>query len=1341
MNVVVLLAFIGYVAGDALLGQEECVWGPTYWCSHVSHARQCGAVQHCMGTVWKYQILPKPADADKEKTSVKACTYCELLVNEVKDVLHEKMTEAKIASLLSNVCTYLPNSDLIDLCKGIVTEYAPEIIEMINNDISTDMICTAVGFCPGLEDARTPNPEPTKLYTPEGTQAVGSRVAKNTTYCQDCMRFFHDVQESITSKETETQLEQLLNQTICSHLGPVASVCMDLLHQYLPMGLQILASQIDPDITCRVFGFCFSSGQHVPVIYIKNVFMGRGPMKSEECDICKDLVTEIDNAIKDSTTQAKVKEILENQVCPELGSLQDSCKQLVEEYLPMVFELLANELDPKTICEAISFCNTPQLAPVVEAALVEPAKMVGPGMVKDDLPCTVCKLVVQEIDTFLKQNKTEEEIKSLIDDVCKKLMTKDLQDQCSSFVDEYLELVLSLLAKELDPVAVCQEIKLCSKALLDVDIQAKPLKAGDGCDICIIVVQRLEQLLANASQEEILAELEKICAYVPAEYTTQCEKYMKEYAPLIISALKSKMDPRAACALAQMCKSGAPMMTIPIPEDSVKEKAGPSMECELCGTVLYYIKILLGNNASKEEIKTEIEKLCDQLPTELTSTCKSLVENYLDKVIDMLVKDIDINTICQEIGLCPALTSSSLGTDVVISPLMKPIDTLPLMLPSVGKETENNVQVKEKAGPSMECELCGTVLYYIKVLLGNNASKEEIKTEIEKLCTQLPTELTSECKSLVENYLDKVIDMLVKDIDINTICQEIGLCPALTSSSLGTDVVISPLMKPMDTLPLMLPSVGKETENNVQANAIECEACQEVMKYLDSQLQENKTEEHIKEVLKEVCSRMPSAISGECSKLVDQYTQLIIDYILLSESPDAICKSLRLCAQASVASMKQLPKPVHVKLVKDPQERPLKAGPECMLCEFVLKEIDNLLKGNMSEAAIKSALAKVCSLMPETIAEECDTFVNQYAAQIIDLLIHEIDPKTICTSIGLCATKEVVLKERPVKGGPECVLCEFVLKEIDNLLKGNKSEAAIKSALAKVCSLLPDTIAQECNNFVNQYAAQIIQLLIQEIDPKQICASIGLCATKEVVVKDVVAAGPICVLCEFVMRELDGMLKGNRSVVAIEEALDKVCSLMPDTLSAECTDFVKQYGKLVIQFLVQELDPKEICTKLTLCSGDLIGNFAAKVQIIKDAPKVKNEDLCEVCKLVVGEIKQYIKENHTDAEVEKYLKQLCNILPNTVTAQCHDIVSQYVPAILRLLEENLNETQVCQGITLCPKVQTETLSKASHTLFFHPSKPLLGAKNCTWGPSYWCASKENAHKCGAVEHCMKHVWN
>jgi len=38
--------------------------------------------------------------------------------------------------------------------------------------------------------------------------------------------------------------------------------------------------------------------------------------------------------------------------------------------------------------------------------------------------------------------------------------------------------------------------------------------------------------------------------------------------------------------------------------------------------------------------------------------------------------------------------------------------------------------------------------------------------------------------------------------------------------------------------------------------------------------------------------------------------------------------------------------------------------------------------------------------------------------------------------------------------------------------------------------------------------------------------------------------------------------------------------------------------------------------------------------------------------------------------------------------------------------------------------------------------PLLGAKKCTWGPSYWCDSLENAKECGggSEQHCREKVW-
>ena len=69
------------------------------------------------------------------------------------------------------------------------------------------------------------------------------------------------------------------------------------------------------------------------------------------------------------------------------------------------------------------------------------------------------------------------------------------------------------------------------------------------------------------------------------------------------------------------------------------------------------------------------------------------------------------------------------------------------------------------------------------------------------------------------------------------------------------------------------------------------------------------------------------------------------------------------------------------------------------------------------------------------------------------------------------------------------------------------------------------------------------------------------------------------------MSELDNILKDNRSKEAIENALKMVCSKLPSTISQECSDFVNQYADLVINLLIQEGDPKKVCTALNLCSS------------------------------------------------------------------------------------------------------------------------------------------------------------
>lgn len=48
-------------------------------------------------------------------------------------------------------------------------------------------------------------------------------------------------------------------------------------------------------------------------------------------------------------------------------------------------------------------------------------------------------------------------------------------------------------------------------------------------------------------------------------------------------------------------------------------------------------------------------------------------------------------------------------------------------------------------------------------------------------------------------------------------------------------------------------------------------------------------------------------------------------------------------------------------------------------------------------------------------------------------------------------------------------------------------------------------------------------------------------------------------------------------------AVEKVCTVLPSSLSAQCKDLIEAYGQAIIELLVQEADPKTICTVLGLC--------------------------------------------------------------------------------------------------------------------------------------------------------------
>lgn len=522
-----------------------------------------------------------------------------------------------------------------------------------------------------------------------------------------------------------------------------------------------------------------------------------------------------------------------------------------------------------------------------------------------------------------------------------------------------------------------------------------------------------------------------------------------------------------------------------------------------------------------------------------------------------------------------------------------------------------------------------------------------------------------------------------------------------------------------------------------------CQECEQVVNELKTALSKNTTQHDVIVYLEDLCDKVAGQMAAECKALVDSYAPEIIKTILAYvKDPKQVCTALGMCAakdkSAILATLlkNSIPYenlvpvlesgPIIMKPVK--KSHPLKkidASPECILCEFVMRELDNLVSENATQQEIEAALDKVCSFLPATLSTECTDFVNEYAPAILEILSKELNPQLVCTTLKLCQSEvsKPVKKIKAPTAKPTCPLCEFIMTELDTILKEKPTQEEIENALEEVCSLLPSTIREDCNNYVKQYTPVLLELL-QQIKPSEVCSVIGLCSAKPLPEKKARVPGrldPECVLCEFVMDKLETLLKENATQAEIEAALDKVCSLLPSTISTDCKNFVNKYTPAIINLLTHAIQPNEICTELGLCK--------AKKHTVSNKVMVKSNETCDLCKTIVSYAKLILGNNATEEEILKFLDELCDQLPDQLKTECTAIVDDYGKMILdKLLKQTPEE--ICSEIGLCSSPAEKVLLQLSGK----------SETPCFLGAHYWCSSKEIAAKCDAVQHCKNHVW-
>nr|XP_026692830.1 uncharacterized protein LOC100176110 isoform X7 [Ciona intestinalis] len=1138
---IVILSLVAYEVQSAVVGADRCTWGPSYWCKNYGAAKTCGAVDHCKTNAWN-----KPVKNDE------ICTLCKEGMEMVDNYLKEKATKAKIEKAILQICSDIPLADLKTECKQVVTENFDLIYDegliLIGNG---DMVCSAIGLCTSsstseVEDkivhemvkklpdivrkamennelpVASPFIAPLPLFSQPETPQEGSE-----NYCADCQAFIKDVQHEIMNDPAMVKSWTNLVKGECDALGAgLDEICKTAVDKYLPNLLDVLTAN-DVTTICNTIKMCGFRAQ----------------AKSDN-DMCTDCTNFFDDwkqlminnkTVVDELTQ----EILEQ--CTALGGLDKLCTTLAKEYLPKLWQALA-ENSPMDICRSIYFCEAGTAKESLSAITRVNTLQQVPVELDNQKYCTDCTAFMKDLQGVAANNKT------IISE-----LTELVKEQCSQFDPVVAELcklqvpnaVTTLLPQfeKLDVNTICSTIMMCPATS-----QHKKMVTGNLCTDCTAFFGDWQEIIQNNKSviEKQLKELGVMyCKQVPGFFESEC--------------------------------------------DSVVAKA--------IDNYLHLISV----------------------------TCSEFTKEYLPQLWDMISYN-DAGLICSTLYMC----------EEADKPAVQPV--------SVAK------QAPVGAGDPISCAVCKLVVHELDQMLEGNKTEAAVVAALEKVCSLMSGDIRQECQNFVDHYGRTLVDLIINEVESGAICSMLLLC-------------------------------SPQANYNKVSGSPTCEVCTLIATALDQLLTSNSTEQEIIAAVEKVCSILPATYKTECDSLIDQYGVVIIQLLAQELDPSKICAELGLCVS-------------YKSQVSD--------STTCELCELVAGELDSLLTENSTESEIIAAVEKVCTILPSNLQTECKTLIDQYGKEIINLLAQQIKPAQLCATLKLCTSYAV-------SSSTTCEVCELVASELDKLLTDKSTETEIVDAVENICKVLPANLQTECKDLIDQYGTDLINLLAQEIKPSELCAAIKLCSSyKNTQIK--VRSDVTCELCTAVMTQVDKLLSENATQTEIVAALDKVCMIIPGDLKQQCVGFINDNGPMIIQLLLEEIAPSAVCSSLKLCSN------SNKVMF-------KSSELCDVCKAAIGFLDQEVGANSTKAEVEAALDNLCVKLPASLKETCDDLVKQYTPEILDMIENIADPDYICIHLKLC--------TAQNH---------MLGANPCTFGPSYWCKNQQTATECNAVSHCEKHVW-
>ncbi|XP_069618271.1 pulmonary surfactant-associated protein B isoform X1 [Ranitomeya imitator] len=335
-----------------------------------------------------------------------------------------------------------------------------------------------------------------------------------------------------------------------------------------------------------------------------------------------------------------------------------SGKVLVKEECAQGPEYWCRDLDTAVHCGAVEHCQQ--------------------NVWKEDdvVLCLQCKQIVTILINMAKSSPIQTFIKNFLHDQCSRI--PPFQTECIKMVDEYEDVLLTVLEKQFNPTSICTKLRVCQSdeslhwdpdllfkpsleiilPLVQQTIQTMHAKATQDtkaewpipmplCWMCKSFVQKFE---AAIPKEAIAKGASQLCLALPLKLSGVCQCLVEKYVVIILETILGKLGPKLVCGLLFMCVSEENCGADNYP--AVMPVLESDLTCDTCLAITSIVKSTHGANMTQEGISVALSRVCTSAKD--WKECYAFIQEHQTELSDLLQKPWDHKITCQTLGVCPA---------------------------------------------------------------------------------------------------------------------------------------------------------------------------------------------------------------------------------------------------------------------------------------------------------------------------------------------------------------------------------------------------------------------------------------------------------------------------------------------------------------------------------------------------------------------------------------------------------------------------------------------------------------------------------------------------------------